>query len=164
MTLSPATPRTQRGFSFGSSHRQTAPAHRGHLKVNLRIPSPALGAPRPLKEPLDCQVRTMGSGDCRRVHLGGMMALRAVQPDSAALADEIADSAHAENQVFVHRPRIAVGRSRRLRSPHVRPLPAAERAHKLPEADDMIGEATWRGILKAVEELGRGRREGEPVN
>jgi len=28
----------------------------------------------------------------------------------------------------------------------------------------MIGAATWRRILKAIEELGRGRREGETLN
>jgi hypothetical protein len=43
-------------------------------------------------------------------------------------------------------------------------LRAAERADQLLDAGDMIGAATWRRILKAVEELGRGRREGEPVN
>jgi hypothetical protein len=29
---------------------------------------------------------------------------------------------------------------------------------------DMIGASTWRRILKAIEELGRGRREGEKLN
>ena len=43
-------------------------------------------------------------------------------------------------------------------------LRAAERADQLLEAGDVIGAATWRRILKAVEELGRGRREGEVVN
>jgi len=41
---------------------------------------------------------------------------------------------------------------------------AAERADQLLEAGDMIGATTWRRILKAIEELRRGRREGEPVN
>jgi len=41
---------------------------------------------------------------------------------------------------------------------------AAERADHLLEAGDMIGAGTWRRIFKAMEELGRGRREGEPAN
>jgi len=44
------------------------------------------------------------------------------------------------------------------------PLRAAERADQLLEAGDMMGAATWRRMLKAIEELARGRREGEPVN
>ncbi len=44
------------------------------------------------------------------------------------------------------------------------PLRASERADQLLEAGDMIGAVTWRRILEAVEELGRGRREGERVN
>jgi len=44
------------------------------------------------------------------------------------------------------------------------PLRAAERADQLLEAGDMIGATTWRRILAAIEELRRGRREGEPVN
>ena len=44
------------------------------------------------------------------------------------------------------------------------PLRAAERADQLLEAGDMIGATTWRRILKAIEELGRARREGEAVN
>jgi hypothetical protein len=44
------------------------------------------------------------------------------------------------------------------------PLRAAERADRLLDAGDMIGATTWRRILKAIKELGRGRREGEPVN
>jgi hypothetical protein len=40
----------------------------------------------------------------------------------------------------------------------------AERADELLEAGDMIGAATWHRILKAIEELRRGRREGESVN
>jgi hypothetical protein len=43
-------------------------------------------------------------------------------------------------------------------------LRAAGRADQLLEALDMIGAATWRRILKAVEELGRGRQDGEAVN
>jgi len=43
-------------------------------------------------------------------------------------------------------------------------LRAAERADQLLDAGDMIGAATWRRILKAIEELGRGRREGDAVN
>ena len=44
------------------------------------------------------------------------------------------------------------------------PLRAAERADQLLDAGDMIGAATWRRILKAIEELRRGLREGELVN
>jgi len=44
------------------------------------------------------------------------------------------------------------------------PLRAAERADQLLEAGDMIGSATWRRILAAIEELRRRRREEEPVN
>jgi hypothetical protein len=44
------------------------------------------------------------------------------------------------------------------------PLRAAERADQLLEAGDMIGAATWRRILKAVEELQRGPKKGEAVN
>ncbi len=40
-------------------------------------------------------------------------------------------------------------------------LRAAHRADELLEVGDMIGAATWRRILTAVEELRRGRREGE---
>jgi hypothetical protein len=43
-------------------------------------------------------------------------------------------------------------------------LRAAERADQLLEAGDMIGATTWRRIHKAIEELGRGRREGEKLN
>jgi hypothetical protein len=42
-------------------------------------------------------------------------------------------------------------------------LRAAERADQLLEVGDMIGATTWRRILKAVEELGLGRREGERI-
>jgi len=44
------------------------------------------------------------------------------------------------------------------------PLRVAERADELLEAGDMIGAATWRRILAPIEELKRGRREGEAVN
>jgi hypothetical protein len=39
---------------------------------------------------------------------------------------------------------------------------AARRADGL--AGDMVGAAVWRRILEAVEELTRGRRDGEPLN
>ena len=44
------------------------------------------------------------------------------------------------------------------------PLRAAECADQLLDAGDMIGAAPWRRILMAIEELSRGRREGERVN
>lgn len=40
----------------------------------------------------------------------------------------------------------------------------AERANQLLDAGDMIGATIWRRILTAIEELKRGRREGEAVN
>jgi hypothetical protein len=43
-------------------------------------------------------------------------------------------------------------------------LRAAERADQLLDAGDLIGAATWRRILKVIEELGRRRRDGESVN
>ena len=43
-------------------------------------------------------------------------------------------------------------------------LRAAERADQLLEAGDMIGAMTWRRIHKAIEELCRGRRNGEAMN
>jgi hypothetical protein len=43
-------------------------------------------------------------------------------------------------------------------------LRAAERADQLLDAGDMIGATTWRRILAAIEELRRGRGEGESVN
>ena len=43
-------------------------------------------------------------------------------------------------------------------------LRVAERANQLLDAGDMIGAATWQRILDAIEELGRPRRKGEPVN
>ena len=44
------------------------------------------------------------------------------------------------------------------------PLRAARRADDLFAARDMKGSAVWRQILNAIEGLGRGRREGEPVD
>jgi len=44
------------------------------------------------------------------------------------------------------------------------PSLVAQRADDLLEGSDMIGAATWRRILAAIEELRRGRREGEVVN
>jgi hypothetical protein len=44
------------------------------------------------------------------------------------------------------------------------PLRAAERADQILDAGGMIGATTWRRILSAIEELGRGRRDGEAVN
>jgi hypothetical protein len=41
---------------------------------------------------------------------------------------------------------------------------AAQRADKLMDEGDMEGVAIWRRIAKAIEELQRGRREGEAVN
>ena len=43
-------------------------------------------------------------------------------------------------------------------------LAAAERADELLERGDLDGAAMWRRILKAIEELERGPREGEAVN
>jgi hypothetical protein len=43
-------------------------------------------------------------------------------------------------------------------------LCAAERAGAPLEASDMIGATIWRRILKAIEELERGRQEGESLN
>jgi hypothetical protein len=42
-------------------------------------------------------------------------------------------------------------------------LRAAQRADDLLEEGDVDGNAVWRRILAAVEELRRGRREGEPL-
>jgi hypothetical protein len=44
------------------------------------------------------------------------------------------------------------------------PLRAGERADEFLEAGDMIGAATWRRILAAIEGLRRGRREEEALN
>ena len=41
---------------------------------------------------------------------------------------------------------------------------AAGRADVLLEEGDLDGAAIWRQILEAIEELTRGRREGEAVN
>jgi hypothetical protein len=41
---------------------------------------------------------------------------------------------------------------------------AAGRADQLLEEGDLDGSAVWRRILAAIEELRRGRREGEAVN
>jgi len=41
---------------------------------------------------------------------------------------------------------------------------AAGRAELLLEEDDIDGALVWRRILAAIEELQRGRREGEAVN
>ena len=40
----------------------------------------------------------------------------------------------------------------------------AQRADGLLNGGDMGGGAVWRQILEAIEELTRGRREGEAVN
>jgi hypothetical protein len=44
------------------------------------------------------------------------------------------------------------------------PLRAAERADELLETGDFEGAAIWRSILAAIEELQRGRLDGEAVN
>ena len=41
---------------------------------------------------------------------------------------------------------------------------AAERADDLLEAGDIEGAVIWRSILAAIEELQRGRLDGEPLN
>jgi len=41
---------------------------------------------------------------------------------------------------------------------------AAQRADELLADGDMEGSSVWRRILEAIEELQRGRREGEPLN
>jgi len=43
-------------------------------------------------------------------------------------------------------------------------LRATQRADELLKEGDVDGNAVWRRILAAVEELRRGRREGEPLN
>jgi hypothetical protein len=43
-------------------------------------------------------------------------------------------------------------------------LRAAQRADALLEEGDVDGSAVWRRIVAAVEELRRGRREGEAPN
>jgi hypothetical protein len=44
------------------------------------------------------------------------------------------------------------------------PVRAAQRADELLEEGDVEGSRVWRRILEAIEELTRGRREGEPLN
>ena len=41
---------------------------------------------------------------------------------------------------------------------------AAERADQLLDDGDVEGSAVWRRIIEAIDELQRGRREGEPLN
>ena len=41
---------------------------------------------------------------------------------------------------------------------------AAERADELRMADDIVGIAIWQRILRAVEDLQRGRGRGDSVN
>jgi hypothetical protein len=41
---------------------------------------------------------------------------------------------------------------------------AAERADQLLEEGDLEGAAIWRAIASAIEELQRGRNDGEPLN
>jgi hypothetical protein len=43
-------------------------------------------------------------------------------------------------------------------------LRAAQRADELFKEGDVDGSAVWRRILAAIEELRRGRRDGEPLN
>jgi len=44
------------------------------------------------------------------------------------------------------------------------PIRAAQRADELLEEGDVDGVAVWRRILEAIDELQRGRREGESLN
>ena len=44
------------------------------------------------------------------------------------------------------------------------PIRAADRADELLEAGDIEGATIWRSILAAIEELQRGRLDGESVN
>jgi len=44
------------------------------------------------------------------------------------------------------------------------PIRAAQRADELLEEGDVDGVAVWRRILEAIDELQRGRREGELLN
>jgi hypothetical protein len=41
---------------------------------------------------------------------------------------------------------------------------AAQRCDELADLGDLDGVAVWRRILEAIDELTRGRREGEAVN
>jgi hypothetical protein len=43
-------------------------------------------------------------------------------------------------------------------------LRAAERADDLFKEGDLDGSALWRRILAAIQELQRGRQDGEPLN
>ena len=43
-------------------------------------------------------------------------------------------------------------------------LRASERTDELFEVGDLIGVATWKAILRAIEELRRGRRQDEPLH
>lgn len=43
-------------------------------------------------------------------------------------------------------------------------LEAAQRADKLLEDGNLEGIATWRKVIKAIQELQRGRRPGEAMN
>jgi hypothetical protein len=44
------------------------------------------------------------------------------------------------------------------------PIRAAQRADELLEEGDVDGAVVWRRIIEAIDELKRGRREGEPLN
>ena len=44
------------------------------------------------------------------------------------------------------------------------PIRAAQRADELADEGDLDGVAVWRQILEAIDELERGRREGEFLN
>ena len=44
------------------------------------------------------------------------------------------------------------------------PIRAAQRADVLLEEGDLDGALVWRWILDAIDELQRGRREGEALN
>jgi hypothetical protein len=44
------------------------------------------------------------------------------------------------------------------------PIRAAQRADELQDEGDRDGALVWRRILKAIDELRRGRREGELLN
>jgi len=44
------------------------------------------------------------------------------------------------------------------------PIRAAQRADQLLVGGDLDGATVWRRILEAIEELQRGRRDGEPIN
>jgi hypothetical protein len=44
------------------------------------------------------------------------------------------------------------------------PIRAAQRADELLAAGDIEGAAIWRSILAAIEDLQRGRLDGESVN